>query len=48
MKIDAIDAFYLAMPKVTEEADGRMTVAAEAAQGDNRIIRRGEAELVTP
>ena len=22
MKIDAIDAFYLAMPKVTEEADG--------------------------
>jgi acyl dehydratase len=34
--------------EVTEEADGRMTVAAEAAQGDNRIIRRGEAELVTP
>ena len=34
--------------EVTEEADGRMTVAAEAAQGDNRIIRRGEAELVSP
>jgi acyl dehydratase len=34
--------------EVTEEGDGRMTVAAEAAQGDNRIIRRGEAELVTP
>jgi acyl dehydratase len=34
--------------EVTEEADGRMTVAAEAAQGDNRIIRKGEAELVTP
>ena len=33
--------------EVTEEADGRMLVAAEAAQGDNRIIRKGEAELTT-
>ena len=32
--------------EVTEEADGRMLVAAEAAQGDNRIIRKGEAEMV--
>jgi acyl dehydratase len=32
--------------EVTEEAGGRMLVAAEAAQGDNRIIRKGEAELV--
>jgi acyl dehydratase len=32
--------------EVTEEAEGRMVVAAEAAQGDNRIIRKGEAELV--
>jgi acyl dehydratase len=31
--------------EVTEE-DGRLVVAAEAAQGDNRIIRKGEAELV--
>ena len=27
MKIDAIDAFYLAMPKVTEEADGSQDAA---------------------
>ena len=31
--------------EVTEEGDGRLVVAAEAAQGDNRIIRKGEAEL---
>jgi acyl dehydratase len=31
--------------EVTEE-NGRLMVAAEAAQGDNRIIRKGEAELV--
>jgi acyl dehydratase len=33
--------------EVTEE-NGRLMVAAEAAQGDNRIIRKGEAELVKP
>ncbi len=33
--------------EVTEEDDGRLVVAAEAAQGDNRIIRKGEAELRT-
>ncbi len=32
--------------EVSEEDDGRLVVAAEAAQGDNRIIRKGEAELV--
>ena len=32
---------------VVEERDGRMLVSAEAAQGDNRIIRKGEAELRT-
>jgi len=30
---------------VAEESDGVVLVKAEAAQGDNRIIRRGEAEL---
>ena len=30
---------------VAEESDGVVIVKAEAAQGDNRIIRRGEAEL---
>ena len=30
-----------------EERDGRVVVALEAAQGDNRIIRNGEAELQT-
>ena len=30
---------------VKEERDGRVVVAAEAAQGDNRIIRNAEAEL---
>jgi acyl dehydratase len=34
--------------EVTDEGDGRMRVSAEAAQGDNRIIRKGEAELVKP
>ena len=33
--------------EVSEEGDGRMLVSAEAAQGDNRIIRKGEAELRT-
>ena len=33
--------------EVTEEDDGRLVVTAEAAQGDNRIIRKGEAELRT-
>jgi acyl dehydratase len=32
---------------VKEEGDGRVVIAAEAAQGDNRIIRNAEAELVT-
>ncbi len=31
--------------EVAEESDGVVLVKAEAAQGDNRIIRRGEAEL---
>ena len=31
--------------EVAEERDGVVLVKAEAAQGDNRIIRRGEAEL---
>jgi 3-hydroxybutyryl-CoA dehydratase len=30
---------------VKEERDGRVVIAAEAAQGDNRIIRNAEAEL---
>ncbi len=30
---------------VKDEGDGRVLVEAEATQGDNRIIRRGEAEL---
>ena len=30
---------------VKEEGDGRVVIAAEAAQGDNRIIRNAEAEL---
>jgi acyl dehydratase len=32
---------------VKEERDGVVVVAAEAAQGDNRIIRNAEAELKT-
>ena len=32
---------------VKEEGDGRVVVAAEATQGDNRIIRNAEAELDT-
>jgi acyl dehydratase len=32
---------------VKEEGDGRVVVAAEAVQGENRIIRNAEAELVT-
>ena len=32
---------------VKEEGDGRVVVAAEAVQGDNRIIRNAEAELET-
>jgi acyl dehydratase len=32
--------------EISEEGDGRLVVEAEAAQGDNRIIRKGEAELV--
>jgi acyl dehydratase len=32
---------------VKEEGDGRVVVAAEAVQGDNRIIRKAEAELET-
>jgi acyl dehydratase len=32
---------------VKEEGDGRVVIAAEAAQGDNRIIRNAEAELET-
>ena len=31
--------------EVAEESDGLVLVKAEAVQGDNRIIRRGEAEL---
>jgi acyl dehydratase len=31
--------------EVAEERDGVVLVKAEARQGDNRIIRRGEAEL---
>ncbi len=34
--------------EVTEDDDGRLVVAVEAAQGDNRIIRKGEAELIKP
>ena len=30
---------------VKEERDGLIVIAAEAAQGDNRIIRNAEAEL---
>jgi acyl dehydratase len=30
---------------VAEAGEGRATLAVEAAQGDNRIIRNGEAEL---
>ena len=33
--------------EVREEAEGRVVIAAEATQGDNRIIRNGEAELAT-
>ena len=32
---------------VKEEGGGRVVIAAEAAQGDNRIIRNAEAELET-
>jgi acyl dehydratase len=32
---------------VKEERDGLVVIAAEAAQGDNRIIRNAEAELRT-
>lgn len=32
---------------VKEERDGRVILQAEAAQGENRIIRNGEAELET-
>jgi acyl dehydratase len=32
--------------EVKEEGDGRVVVAAEAVQGDNRIIRKAEAELI--
>ena len=31
--------------EVTEEAEGRVVIAAEAVQGDNRIIRKGQAVL---
>ena len=31
--------------EVTAVADGRATIATEAAQGDNRIIRNAEAEI---
>jgi acyl dehydratase len=30
---------------VKEERDGRLVIATEAAQGDNRIIRNAEAEI---
>jgi 3-hydroxybutyryl-CoA dehydratase len=30
---------------VQEERDGRLVIATEAAQGDNRIIRNAEAEI---
>jgi acyl dehydratase len=33
---------------VKEEGEGRVVVAAEAVQGDKRIIRNAEAELETP
>ena len=32
---------------VKDEGDGRVVVAAEAVQGNNRIIRNAEAELDT-
>jgi acyl dehydratase len=32
---------------VKEEGDGHVVIAAEAVQGENRIIRNAEAELVT-
>jgi acyl dehydratase len=32
---------------VQEERDGRLVIATEAAQGDNRIIRNAEAEIAT-
>jgi acyl dehydratase len=32
---------------VKEEGDGRVVVAAQAVQGENRIIRNAEAELET-
>jgi hypothetical protein len=32
---------------VKDEGDGRVAVAAEAVQGNNRIIRNAEAELDT-
>jgi acyl dehydratase len=32
---------------VKEEGNGRVVIAAEAVQGENRIIRNAEAELVT-
>jgi 3-hydroxybutyryl-CoA dehydratase len=32
---------------VREERDGRLVIATEAAQGDNRIIRNAEAEIET-
>ena len=31
--------------EVTSVSDGRATIATEAAQGDNRIIRNAEAEI---
>jgi acyl dehydratase len=31
--------------EVTSAGDGRATIATEAAQGDNRIIRNAEAEI---
>jgi acyl dehydratase len=33
---------------VREERDGRLVIATEAAQGDNRIIRNAEAEIQPP
>ena len=33
---------------VREQRDGRVVVDTEAAQGENRIIRNAEAELVLP
>ena len=33
---------------VSSVSDGRAVIATEAAQGDNRIVRNAEAELVFP